>query len=298
MRIVVSGSTGLIGSFLVPALQECNCDVTRLVREPGNTCDPEILWDPSNGTLNAEALEGFDAVVHLSGANIAEHRWSKEVKKRLIASRVDSTKLLCDTLLELNHPPAVWVCASAVGYYGDRGDEWLDEDSDPGTGFVANLCVEWEAATRPAAEADMRVVNTRIGPVLTPEGGPLAKLLPTFRSGGGAVVGSGKQYMPWITLDDTIASIDHCIDCEDLEGPVNLVSPQSVTNREFTKALGKAVNRPTLLPFPAIAARLALGEMADELLLASARIRPQRLLDTGFEFHDDDLETALDHMLS
>jgi uncharacterized protein (TIGR01777 family) len=307
MRVLISGASGLIGSALVQRLTGTDDEpgrhapalIVRLVRsEPRPDTseisrESEIFWDPSTGELDPPALEGFDAVVHLAGENIARGRWTAEKRARIRDSRVRGTRLLCGALAETARRPKVLVSASAVGYYGDRGDEDLDETSPAGSGFLADVCREWEAATEPAAAAGIRVVCVRLGVVLARHGGALARMLPIFRFGLGGRLGSGRQYMSWIVLRDAVEAICHAIAVETLSGPVNLVAPNPVTNRQFTKALGRALHRPTLFPAPAFMLRLALGEMADALLLASARVLPRRLLATGFRFHAAHLEDAL-----
>jgi uncharacterized protein (TIGR01777 family) len=248
--------------------------------------------------IDAAGLEGFDSLLHLAGENVGSGRWTAARKAAIRDSRVNGTRFLCDALAELARPPKTLVCASAVGYYGDRGEEPLTEESPPGTGFLAEVCREWEAASAPAARKGVRVVALRIGMVLSPEGGALARMLPLFRAGLGGVIGGGRQYISWVALDDLPGIVLHSMQCGDLSGPVNAVAPRPVTNREFTEALGKALSRPTPLPVPAFALRLAVGgEMADALLLASARVVPKRLLDTGFAFRSPELETTLLRLL-
>ncbi|MBI3457993.1 MAG: TIGR01777 family protein, partial [Candidatus Rokubacteria bacterium] len=271
MHVLVTGSTGLIGSTLVPFLTAAGHRVTRLVRPASGPPEPTArAWDPAKGLLNAADLEGVDAAVHLAGENLASGRWTAPRKARIRASRVGSTALLCDTLAGLAAPARVLVCASAVGYYGSRGDEVLREESGPGTGFLAEVCRAWEAATAPAARRGIRVVHTRFGVILTPAGGALATMLLPFRLGLGGRLGSGAQYWSWITLDDVVSAIAHAIATDGLAGPVNVVAPTPVTNGEFTATLGRVLGRPTLFPVPAFALRLLLGDMARELLLASA----------------------------
>jgi uncharacterized protein (TIGR01777 family) len=249
------------------------------------------------GTIDASALEGVDAVVHLAGENIAQ-RWTSSQKAKIRDSRIKGTQLLCETLARLSSPPKVLVSASAIGYYGDRGEQILTEDSPLGRGFLAEVCRGWEAATEPARQRGLRVVPLRFGVVLSPAGGALAKMLPPFRLGLGGMVGSGRQYMSWIALDDVVGAIQHAIVTDTLQGPTNAVAPQAVTNQEFTKTLGKALGRPTVFPLPAFAARLMFGEMADELLLASTRVQPAKLLGSGYRFRYPELEDALRHVLA
>lgn len=299
-RIAITGANGLVGSALAKLLARDGAEVTSVVRRrgaAGNANVREALWDPGAGTIDGAALEGLDAVVHLAGENIASGRWTPASKERLVASRVDGTRLLCRTLATLRRPPRVLVSASATGFYGDRGELELDEDSEAGHGFLADLCRSWEAETAAARDAGIRVVNLRIGVVMTPEGGALAQMLTPFRFGVGGRLGPGTQYMSWISLDDLLAAIAHCIATPGLKGPVNAVAPGPVTNAELTRALAAALGRPALLPVPAFALRVLLGEMADELLLASTRVLPRRLLASGFAFRHPALDAALAAML-
>jgi hypothetical protein len=295
MRILITGSTGLVGAELVPFLSTQGHETIRLVRkEPG---EGEVHWDPSSGEIDSPSLEGLDAVVHLAGENIASRRWNQAQKDRIRNSRVNGTRLLSQALAGLSSPPKVLVCASAIGFYGNRSDETVNEESQPGGGFLADVCKEWEAATSPAVEKGIRVVNLRFGIILSPKGGPLAMMLTPFKMGVGGTIGSGYQYMSWISIDDAIGAIYLALQDRTLSGPVNAVSPEPVTNREFTKTLGSVLSRPTLFPMPAFAARLAFGEMADELLLASARVEPKRLKESGYAFRTPTLEGALRHVL-
>jgi uncharacterized protein (TIGR01777 family) len=296
MNILVTGASGLIGSALIPLLTTDGHHITRLVRSQPRPGDMAVQWDPARGSIDAGKLEGVEGVVHLAGEAISE-RWTAEKKARIRDSRVKGTRLLCDTLAQLPTPPKVLVCASAIGYYGDRGAEVLTEESASGVGFLAEVCRAWEGATEPARQKGIRVVNLRFGVVLSTAGGALAKMLPPFRMGMGGILGSGKQYISWITLDDAIGAIRHALLTEPLQGPANAVAPQPVTNEEFTKTLGKVLGRPTLVPLPAFAARLMFGEMANELLLASARVQPAKLRATEYTFRYPDLEAGLRHLL-
>lgn len=296
MNVLMTGSSGLIGSALTSSLDRDGHRVRRLLRAP-SAAENTTVWDPSDGTLADGALDGIDAVVHLAGENIAGGRWTPRRKARIRQSRVDPTRRLCEALARLSSPPRVLVAASAVGFYGDRGDEVLDETADPGTGFLSDVCEEWEQAAAPARERGIRVVHPRIGVVLTPAGGALAQMLPPFRLGVGGVLGSGRQYMSWIAIDDLLAIMLRALTDESLSGPVNAVSPHPVTNREFTQTLGRVLRRPTVLPMPAFAARALFGEMADALLLSSTRVAPGRLESSGFTFAYPSLEAALTHVL-
>lgn len=296
MKILISGSSGLVGSELRPMLTTGGHEVVRLTRPKSDNAG-EVTWRPAEGMIDQQGLEGFDGVVHLAGENIGDKRWSNEQKARIRNSRVDGTRLLSEALAKLDNPPKVLVCASAIGYYGDRGDELLDESSKPGTGFLPEVCVEWEAAANPAREKGIRVVHLRFGVVLSPKGGALKKMLFPFKMGGGGVIGGGKQYWSWVAIDDVLGAILHALATEEVSGPVNVVSPNPVTNREFTKTLGRVLKRPTILPMPGFLARLALGEMADDLLLASARVEPKVLRETKYDFRFPELEPALRHLL-
>jgi hypothetical protein len=297
VKILISGSTGLIGSSLIPHLSRQGHGIVRLVRRPTRHDAAEVHWNPSQGTIDVSGLEGMDAIVHLAGENIGNARWTARKKARILHSRVEGTRLLVNSLTRLAHPPKVLVSASAVGYYGSRGGEVLDEDSPPGSGFLPRVCREWEAATSPAAKKGIRVVNLRMAPVLTNRAGILPRMLTPFRLGLGARLGNGRQYMSWISVDDLIAVFDHVLRIESLRGPLNAASPCPVTNREFTQTLARVLRRTAFLSVPAPAVRLLLGEMADELLLASQRVQPSRLKASGYRFHHPDLESALRHLL-
>ena len=296
MNVLVTGSGGLIGSALLPALAADGHQVRRLRRTPAEGPDA-TSWNPQDGTFAPGALDGIDAVVHLAGENIAGGRWTAARKARIRDSRVDGTHRLCAALAGLDAPPRVLVAASAIGYYGDREDELLDEAAPPGSGFLPEVSRAWEAASAPAREAGIRVVHLRIGIVLSPAGGALGQMLLPFKLGAGGVLGSGGQYMSWIAIDDVVGIALHALADDALSGPVNAVAPRAVTNREFTRTLGKVLRRPTILPAPAFALRIALGEMADALLLASTRVDPAALRSTAFEFQHPELEGALQHVL-
>jgi len=290
MKVLLTGATGLVGTALTAGLKGEGHEVVSL-RRPDD-------WNPEKGTINTDRLNGVDAVVHLAGENIASGRWTAARKQRILESRTRGTTLLAETLSRLPAPPRVFVSASAIGYYGNRGDAVLAEDSAAGSGFLSDVCRAWEAATAPAAASGIRTVQLRIGIVLTPQGGALAQMRLPFMLGGGGVLGNGSQYMSWITLDDLCRAIVHILDTPSLEGPVNAVAPGPVTNRAFTRALARALWRPAFLPLPAPAARLALGELADALLLASTRVVPSKLLQSGFAFQDGDLEITLARLLN
>ncbi|HYV86130.1 MAG TPA: TIGR01777 family oxidoreductase [Patescibacteria group bacterium] len=299
MRVLVSGASGLIGSALMPALAAEGHAAGRLVRkETGQPGPGDVAWDVGTGWIDAAALGSWDAVVSLAGFSVASRRWTDTVKKQIRGSRVDGARLLARALAASARPPRVLVQASAVGYYGDRGDEILAETSRPGRGFLAETCVAWEQAAAPAAARGVRVVFLRFGVVLSARGGALAKLLPPFRLGLAGRIGSGRQYMPWLALDDAVAIVRHALATDALSGPVNAVAPEQVTNAEFTRALARVLRRPAILPLPAFAARLAFGQMADEALLASQRVAPERLAAGGFHFRHPDLEPALRSILS
>lgn len=295
MKILMSGATGLIGSALIEALGHDFQEIVQLSRSrEGNGF---VSWDPSEGKFNTGLVEGVDVVIHLAGESIAKGRWTEAKKARIRNSRVRGTQLLAQAIAQAKHPPRLMIAASAVGYYGDRADEWLSEQSGPGSGFLADICQAWERAATPAAQAGTRVVNLRIGAVLSVKGGALASMIAPFRLGIGGRVGAGNQYMSWIALEDVVGAVKHCIGLGFLSGPVNVGSPNPVTNLEFTKALGHALSRPTVFPLPGFAARLALGEMASELLLSSARMKPEKLLSSGYDFLYPELDSALAHCL-
>ncbi len=292
----MSGSHGLVGMALIKALESESHDIFRLVRHAPNV-ETEIEWSPDRYSIALARLEGFDAVVHLAGESIAEGRWTDEKKKRIRESRVKGTRLLGDALANLTNPPQTFVCASAIGFYGDRGDEVLTEKSEPGKDFLSDVCVEWEKATALATEKGIRVVNCRFGIILDAKGGALAKMLPPFRMGVGGKIGSGKQWMSWIALDDVVGGIKFALANDSIRGPVNFVAPAPVTNAEFTKTLGKVLSRPTIFPIPAFGVRLLFGEMADALLLSSQRVESAVLQTSGYLFQYAQLERALRHVL-
>jgi uncharacterized protein len=296
MNILFTGASGLIGQALIPVLKTGGHRVTCLVRFKPRGGESLVYWNPAAGDIDAPKLEGFDAVVHLAGEPITG-RWNATKKTAIRESRVKGTRLLCETLARLAKRPRVLIAASASGYYGDRGDEVLREESGAGSLFLSQVCQEWEAATKAAAESGIRVVNLRFGFILSRAGGGLAKMLPAFMMGAGGKIGSGKQYMSWITIDDLLEIISFATTAETLSGPVNAVAPNPVTNLVFTKTLARVLGRPAIFPMPAFAVRLAFGEMGEELLLASARIEPARLLSAGYQFRFPELEGALRHLL-
>src|SRR5947208_4033451 len=290
MKILVAGASGLVGSALIPALEFEGAEINRLARSSPKA--NEVEWHPNHGQIDAARLEGFDSIINLAGESIAEGRWTDEKKRKIRDSRVNGTHLLSEAIARLVTKPRGFLCASATGFYGDRDDEILDEMSESGGGFLATVCREWEQATEPAAKAGVRVVNLRFGPILAREGGMLGKMLTPFKMGMGGKVGSGKQYISWVAIDDVVGAIKLALADESMHGPLNVVSPNPVTNEEFTKMLGGVLSRPTVMAIPAFAARLAFGEMADEMFLVSQRVIPQKLNDAGYQFKYPELEVA------
>ena len=295
MRIAVSGAGGLIGSALAEALAGDGHEVVRLVRHAPKH-DGEVAWDPAAGTVDTDGLAGCEAVVHLAGAGIGDRRWTEDRKKVLRDSRVRGTGTIARAVASMPTPPSVLVCGSAIGYYGDTGDRWVDEDSPPGRGFLADLVVEWEAAADPAREAGIRTVHARTGLVVARGGGAWAPLFPIFRAGLGGRLGSGRQFWSFISLHDEIAALRFLIDTPSLSGPVNLTAPDPLTNREITKAMGKVLHRPTLAAVPAPVLRTVLGEFAGDVL-SSQRVRPGRLLDAGFTWAHPEIQQAVKEAL-
>lgn len=293
MKILISGASGLVGTAATSALRADDHTVAKLVR-PGGSAEPgDVRWDPGTAAVDLAAMDGADALINLSGASIGEGRWTAERKSLLRSSRVGSARVLVDAMAKLQHKPRVLLNASAVGYYGDRGDEVLTESSSNGQGFLAALARDWEAESSRLQSLGVRTVLLRFGVILSTRGGALPKMLTPFKLGAGGRLGSGRQWMPWIALEDVIGAIRMPLGDERFSGPVNVVAPNPVQNVDFTRGLALAVRRPALFPAPAFALRLALGEMANELLLSSQRVKPQKLLDAGFDFRHSDLESAL-----
>jgi len=292
-RVLVSGASGPIGSALLPSLRSAGYQVTRLVR--GAAGNDQVSWDPMQ-PLDPGKVSGFDAVIHLAGESIVG-RWTESKKQRIRESRAHGTRYLSEALSRAPLRPRVLVSGSAIGYYGDRGDELLREDSASGTGFLADVCREWEQATRPAEEAGIRTVHIRTGLVLSKVGGALPKMLTPFRLGLGGAMGNGRQWWSWIDIHDHIGAILHILNSDHLQGPVNLASPQPVTNTEFTKTLAKVLSRPAIFPMPAFAARALFGQMGDELLLASQKIEPVKLMSSGYTFQYQNLAMSLADLL-
>ncbi|MBM3694253.1 MAG: TIGR01777 family protein [Actinobacteria bacterium] len=304
MDVVIAGGSGFIGSALRRSFEADGHRVIRMVRPdskgsgPAGSSGDTIAWDPAEARIDALGLEGVDAVVSLGGVGIGDKKWSDERKDEILQSRLTTTSLLSGALAALQKPPAVFVTSSAVGYYGNRGDEELTEDSGPGQGFLSDVCVAWEDAARPAAEAGLRVAWIRTGLVLHPSGGVLKQLLLPFKLGAGGRLGKGTQYMPWITLDDEVGAIRRIIDDASMGGPVNLTAPNPVTNAEFTATMGKVLGRPTAIPTPLLPLKLRYGgELVQSLLLEGQRVLPAKLEEAGYAFGHTELEIALRTML-
>jgi uncharacterized protein (TIGR01777 family) len=297
MNVVIAGASGLIGSALRQALREDGHQVRRLVRRRAALGD-EIAWDPARGELDPRALAGTDAVVNLAGESLADGRWTAKRRERILNSRTESTRTLVVTLRHVAPRPAVLLNASAVGYYGERGEEVLSERSVAGTGFLPEVCLAWETTADGAARAGMRAVFLRFGVVLARQGGALAQMLPLFRAGLGGRLGSGRQWMSWISLGDAVGAIRYALFDDRCRGPLNVVAPEPVRNAEFARALGRVLHRPAFLPVPALALRAVFGRMADEALLASTRAVPEKLIETGYTFRAPTLETALRGVLA
>jgi hypothetical protein len=297
MKILVSGASGLVGTELVPALMAAGHEVNRLVRDKSRATRGDVFWNPLAGEIDPMIVGGCDAVINLAGEAIVG-RWTAQKKERIRDSRIAGTRTIAEALAKHRGRPRILLNASAIGFYGSRGDQLLDETSQPGSGdFLSEVCKVWEGAAAPAAHAGVRVVFLRFGVILSAKGGALAKMLPPFRLGLGGKIGSGKQYMSWVALDDTVGAILHALHTDRLCGAVNVVAPEPVTNLTYTKTLGHVLVRPTVFPMPALAARAAFGQMADELLLTSQRVRPAKLLASGYAFKFPTLEPALRHVL-
>ncbi len=296
-KILISGASGLVGSALINLLKQKGHSVSSLVRREAKSKN-EVQWNPQSGIKNINDLENFDAVIHLAGENIGGKRWTEEQKKKIRESRVKGTSVLRDAILKLKNPPKTFISASAIGFYGDRGNKTLDEESAVGTGFLPEVCQEWENSSKSLSEKGIRLVYIRIGVVLAPNGGALAKMLFPFKMGVGGIIGNGKQFMSWIELEDLTEIFSFALENEKVSGAINAVSPNSVTNYEFTKSLGKVLKRPTIFPLPGFVAKIVLGEMAQDLLLASTKVTPKKLLGLGYKFRNANLEKAFRKVLS
>jgi len=299
MKILISGASGLVGTHLIPTLEAKGHEVSRLVRKTPRGAN-EIQWDAKTGFSESEQskLENFDAVVHLAGDNVASENWSDDKKRRIRESRTLGTRVIVDAFRKVQNPPKIFVSASAIGFYGNREDEILTEDSAKGEGFFPDVCDEWEQEARKAADFGARVVNLRIGVVLAKDGGAIEKMLTPFKFGVGGTIGSGKQYMSWIAIDDLIKIIHFALENDQIELAVNSTAPNPVTNEEFTRTFGEVISRPTILPIPAFGIKLLFGEMGERVLLEGARVVPKKLLDAGFDFQFTHLKDALNHVLN
>jgi uncharacterized protein len=293
-RILVSGVSGPIGAALIPSLRTSGCAVVRLVRGAA-TGDGQIAWDPAK-PLAPEAVSGFDAVIHLAGESILG-RWTEAKKRKILDSRAQGTRNLASALARAEEKPKVFVSGSAIGYYGNRGEELLREESAPGAGFLAQVCRQWEEATTPALQADIRTALLRTGVVLSSKGGALGAMLLPFKMGLGGRVGDGRQWTSWIDVQDMVGAIHHILKNDLLQGPVNMVAPKPVTNAEFTRTLAGVLSRPAILPMPAFAVKAVFGEMGEELLLASQKVEPNKLISSGYPFRHRDLRESLEHLL-
>ncbi|MBS3903103.1 MAG: TIGR01777 family oxidoreductase [Anaplasmataceae bacterium] len=291
VKILVSGAHGLLGRHLIPELHKIGHEVVQLVREAGTPSQGVVRWDPLNGQIDPQTLEGFDVVIHLAGKNISTQRWTASVKKDLFQSRCRDTWLLAQGLSRVSSPPKVLLTASAVGFYGNQGEEWVDENSSAGEGFLADLCVHWERATEVIVQNGTRVVHTRFGSLFHPDGGMIARLKGPFRLGVGAILGTGQQWMSWISLHDAVRAIQHVLRTSTLRGGVNVCTEHPARNEEFTRAFAAALHRKAYLRIPAFFLKGVFGEIANELLLTSIRARPRKLLESGFQFDQPNLES-------
>jgi uncharacterized protein len=298
MKILITGSSGFIGSALVTSLAAQGYDILKIVRRRSPLAPNEIFWDPDLNEIDSQSIEGVDIVIHLAGENIAKGLWTKAKKKRILESRTQGTRLLSETLARLTHPPKTFLSASAIGYYGERGDTILTEKSPKGEGFLSDVCEQWESSTQAALDAGIRVINFRIGIVLDPHGGALKTMLFPFKWGLGGKMGSGEQFMSWIALDDLTSAISFIIKNSSLQGALNVVGPNPIRNEQFTKELGHVLHRPTFLSVPSFALHGLLGDAAEEVLLASTRVMPEKLLDSGFVFKYTLLESYLKFALN
>ncbi len=294
-KVLITGSSGLIGMALGKHLSANGYEIGRLSRSSTSKDVPH--WNPGAGVIDFGSFSDADIIIHLAGDNIAEGRWNAAKKARILNSRVQGTKLISEYIAKLSTKPKVLISGSAIGIYGDSGDKIVDERSELGTSFLSEVCKQWEESTRPALDAGIRVVNVRMGMVLSPTGGALQKMIRPFKLGLGGTVGNGKQYMSWVSINDVVKIFEHVMENKLIQGPVNFVSPNPVSNYEYTKALGRALHRLTILPIPAFVARLLFGEMANELLLSSTRVMPQQLLSSGFEFQHSKLDQAFESLL-
>ena len=292
--IAISGKSGLVGSALAESFARSDDRVVNVTRDAESPSLDDIIWSPNSVIADPELLEGMDAFVHLAGENIATGRWNEAKKSRIRNSRVEGTHVVASTLARLDRKPSVLVSASAIGFYGDRGSEILDESAEAGSGFLADVCSGWEAATQSAVDAGIRVVHLRIGVIISRHGGALPQMLTPFKQGVGGRIGNGRQYWSWVSLEDVVGAIQHVISDESIHGPVNCVAPDPVTNSVFTRTLGSVLGRPTIFPMPGFATRLVLGEMANDLLLASMRVRPRNLERSGYRFRQPELRSALE----
>jgi hypothetical protein len=296
MKIIISGASGLVGQALTASLAHQGHEIVRLVRSAKPRGEDEASWNPAKGLLDPEAIDGADAVINLNGRNIGAGRWTAAVKNELRTSRLDATRTLVQAIGQCEQPPRVLINASATGFYGERGDDEVDEQANAGDGFLAELARDWETAALEAESETTRVVLLRFGMILADDGA-LKKMLTPFKLGAGGPIGSGRQYWPWIDIDDVCGITDFVLEQDDLNGPINAVAPEQVRCKQFTSTLGRVLGRPAIVPLPAFAARLALGEMADGLLLASTRVRPAVLENAGYTFRSPDLESALTRIL-